>query len=293
MSGPPVSQWGTPGRGPGESAMSAGRLVLAFAAALIIILAIAAVAIFVFAPQPLPPSCDPGQPCGGPPGTLPPVTSEATPAPTATPGPIPTPPPTQRPTPTPAATPAPTSGLALPQPMNEDSNSPTLEIWPIYTDPTYGYGIHYPPYLTPQELDGGGVLFDAAIDQFSVEVVVRVDGADASTTPQELQQTMVDAFRGNISSLTKDDSAATRVHDPSIGEIPAIVTSYRGDLGDAGSVTPVALVVMAATDGQHTVAVTVLIIDPDTTIPDSGTWFRVSGEVVDPILKRFEWAPGT
>ena len=324
MSGPianqPGSTWSRPGPPSGPSLMSPGRLIVAFGAVFLVIVVLAAIAIVVLGPQKPPPECQPGQVCGGPPASPPPVTGEVTPAPTGTAAPAPTTPsatPSAVPAATPTATPAPTAAPgspvptepvptgavepttppsplptagALPQPVEGDPDSPPLRTWPTYVDSAWGYTLHHPPFVAPQQLDDGGVAFNAGNVDYDIEVAVRVDARRATVSPEQLRDELVDGFGGRISSLAIDDDPLTRVHRPSIGHVPAVVASYRGDLGTSGSLSPVALVVMSATDGQMTVAVSVVVINPDTVLPGTSLrWFRVSGQVVDPVLKRFEW----
>jgi hypothetical protein len=304
--------------------MSPGRLVVAFGAVFLVIVVLAAIAIVVLGPQKPPPECQPGQVCGGPPASPPPVTGEVTPAPTgtappapttpsATPSPVPTaastttpaptaapgspvptgPAPTGSPGPTTAPSPLPTApptAGALPQPAEGDPDSPALRTWPTYVDTDWGYTLHHPPFVAPQQLGDGGVAFNAGNVDYDIEVAVRVDARAASVSPEQLRDELADGFGGRISSLAIDDDPLTRVHRPSIGHVPAVVASYRGDLGTSGSLSPVALVVMSATDGRITVAVSVVVINPDTVLPGTSLrWFRISGQVVDPVLKRFEW----
>ncbi len=164
----------------------------------------------------------------------------------------------------------------------------------MHAGPGGSYQLFYPPFLSPDVRPDGAVVFAAAIPAHEVQVAIRVNTAPASISPNELLELMAEDFRGRISSMVLDDGPESRIHRPSIGHLPAIARSYRGDLGTAGSVRPVALVVMAATDGRTTVAINVLVIDPDALLPGAEKrWFRLAGSVIDPILKRFEWGSGT
>jgi hypothetical protein len=175
-----------------------------------------------------------------------------------------------------------------------DTAVPALRTWPMHAGPGGSYQLFYPPFLSPGVRADGSVVFGAAIPAHEVEVAIRVNTVPASTSPSELLKQMAEDFRGRVSSMVLDDGPESRIHRPSIGHLPAIARSYRGDLGSAGSVRPVALVVMAATDGRTTVAINVLVIDPDAVLPGAEKrWFRLAGSVIDPILKRFEWGSGT
>lgn len=309
--------------------MSGPKLLAVVAGIFAAIVLVAVGLVAAFAPTPPPPDCLPGEACGGPPPTPPPVSGERTPDPvaTSTPG---TPPPaatpevtaappasatapavtaeptapaTVAPSPaaTTAATPAPTTPPTpppvsgdLPVPMPVDPAVPALRTWPVHNGLSGSYQLFYPPYLTPEVRPDGAVVFGASIPAHDVEVAIRVNTAAASTSPNDLLEQMVEDFRGRISSMVLDDGPESRIHRPSIGHLPAVARTYRGDLGIAGSVRPVALVVMAATDGRTTVAFNVLVIDPDAVLPGAEKrWFRLAGSVVDPMLKRFEWGSGS
>lgn len=294
-----IEQDGNQWRRPGAAALSPGKLILAFAAVFVVVVIAAAIAIFLLGPRTPPPDCLPGQLCGGPPASPPPVTGATTAVtvtPTATPSVSPVPSPTvPAPTGSPGTGPSPSVPPidGLPQPVLGDPASPELRTSPFYTDPQWGHTIYHPSFLTPQPIEGGGVSFAARIPSAALEVAIRVDAAAASVTPDQLRDQLLDTYRGRMSSLAADEAPTIRVHRPSIGHVPAVVATYRGDLGTAGSVSPVALVVMTATDGRITVAVTVVVFNPETLVPGTNLrWYRVTGDVVDPILKRFDWGGG-
>lgn len=288
--------------------MSGPKLLAVFAGIFAVIVLVAVGLVAAFAPTPPPPNCLPGEACGGPPPTPPPVSGDRTPDPAATatvPAATaePTAPPTiapspaatldATPAPTIAPTPPPVSG-DLPAPMPVDPAVPALRTWPVHNGLSGSYQLFYPPYLSPQVRPDGSVVFGAAIPEHEVEVAIRVNTAAASTSANDLLEQMVEDFRGRISSMVLDDGPESRIHRPSIGHLPAVARTYRGDLGTAGSVRPVALVVMAATDGRTTVAINVLVIDPDAVLPGAEKrWFRLAGSVIDPMLKRFEWGSGS
>ncbi len=288
---PPPSYWSQPPRGNARAAMSGPKLLVIFAAVFALIVIVAMVLVSAVAPTPPPPSCLPNEVCGGPPATPPPISGDRTPYPTDPASPAPSPLPT--PAPTTAPTPPPTTA-DLPAPIVVDPAVPALRVWPVHAGPNGSYQLFYPPFLSRDVPADGSVGFGAAISAQDVEVHLRVNAAPASTSPNDLLEQMVEAARGRISSMQLDDGPESRIHRPSIGHLPAIVRTYRGDLGSAGSVRPVALVVMTATDGRTTVAINVLVVDPDAVFPGAEKrWFRLAGSIIDPILKRFEWGSGT
>jgi len=286
---PPPEYWSQPPRGSAGSAMSGAKAVAMMGGLFAVIVLVAVVVVAAFTPTPPPPSCQPGEACGGPPGTPPPISGDRTPGPDATVPPIPTPTVARTTAPSP-----PSDSGDLPAPMVIDPAVPPLRTWPMHAGPDGSYQLFYPPFLSPDVRADGSVVFGAAISAHEVEVAMRVNTAPSSTSPNDLLERMVEGFRERVSSMELDDGPESRIHRPSIGHLPAIARSYRGDLGSAGSVRPVALVVMAATDGRTTVAINVLVIDPDAVLPGAEKrWFRLAGSIIDPILKRFEWGSGT
>lgn len=194
--------------------MSGPKLLAIFAGVFALIVLVAMVLVPAAAPTPPPPGCLPGEVCGGPPGTPPPISGDRTPDPAATPTP---PAATVEPTdPATAPTPSPRTG-DLPAPILVDPAVPALRVWPMHAGPSGSYRLFYPPYLSPDVRPDGSVVFGAAIPDQDVEVAIRVNTAPASTSPNDLLEQMVEDFRGRISSMAVDDGPESRIHRPSSG----------------------------------------------------------------------------
>jgi len=286
----PPTTWGDPTRGGGRSALTPAKLILAFAAIFLLLVVVGALAVALLAPPPKPPDCpDPNQVCGGPPVVLPPI-GGFTPAPAAA---DPSSPPLA---PSPGASFAvPSLGAAPsfaiivpPQPSNPDS--PPLRTGQLFSSTQWAYGVEHEEYWNVEEQPGGAVSLVVSFRDVPAQVVVRFDAANAAeVSPSQLLQTLEQTYQGRIQSLAEDTADQNRILRPTIGHLAADGRVYRGTLGTEGGIQPVSLVLIAATDGRLTVAVTVLATIPDSTFPDGTRVFRIAGYLVDPILKRFDW----
>jgi hypothetical protein len=127
---------------------------------------------------------------------------------------------------------------------------------------------------------------------------VIVEGAPASSvSPEQLIQARVASLEQSVPDLAADPSTYYEVKGAEIGDVPGIARVYVGtlDAADGTPVAPVRYSIVAATNGQITVAITVRTLDPDA-IADHGppaiTWHMLSRQLVDPLLEDFRWPAG-
>lgn len=159
-----------------------------------------------------------------------------------------------------------------------------------YASGQWGYAVQYPDYWQVEEIDGGAFTMAAGFRSVDAQVNVRFDAADAATTsPTQMLAQLEDRYGNRIQSLALETSDANRALRPSIGHVAGEARTYRGTLGVDGGILPVSLVVISASDGRLTMAVTVFATQPDATFDDGTRVFRAAGFLVDPILKRFDW----
>lgn len=273
----PPSAWGDPSRGGAQSALTPARLLLVVGTVFGLIVIAGAIAVALLAPPPSPPDCpDPAQACGGPPIVAPPV-GRASPAPGA--------PAATSPTETPGAT-----ADAVVAPRLPDPNSPPLRAGQLFSSAQWSYGVEYEDYWQLEEQAGGVVSLGLGFESVPATVNVRFDSASAAElSPSQMIERLEEGYRSRIQSLAESTADEDRILRPTIGHIPAEGRTYRGTFGNQGSIQPISLVIIAATDGRLTLAVTVVATIPDSTFPDGTRVFRVAGYVVDPLLKRFHW----
>lgn len=287
----PPSAWNDPSRGGGHSALSPARLLVVFGAIFLLVVIVAAVAVALLAPGPTPPDCpDPAQVCSGPPVIMPPV-GRASPRPGG--------PSTSRLDESPApsapvlASPAPSteeSAEIIVLPRLPDPNSPPLRTGELFSSSQWLYGVQHEDYWEFEEQPDGAVSAGVAFNGVPATVNIRFDSARAGDlSPSEMIQRLEEGYRSRIQSLAESASDQDRILRPTIGLVAAEGRTYRGTFGNEGSIEPISLVIIAATDGRLTVGVTVVATIPDSTLPDGTRVFRAAGYLVDPLLKRFQW----
>lgn len=292
---PPRQTYWTQPSGGAKPAQTGTRILLIFGGGFLLLVLLAAVAVVALAPRPTPAICpDPNQVCDGPPIEPPPISGASpTPQPAInTPGPsqpAPTPAPTGA-----APTPAPTDGSQPPAvvvaPQLPNADSPALRDGELYTSSRWGYALQHPDYWQVEELADGGFTLAAGFRSTDAQVNVRFDAADAATTsPTQMLAQLEERYAGRIQSLALETSDANRALRPSIGHVPGLARTYRGTLGADGGILPVSLVLISASDGRLTMAVTVFTTRPDATFDDGTRVFRAAGFLVDPLLKRIDW----
>lgn len=119
---------------------------------------------------------------------------------------------------------------------------------------------------------------------------VVVQGATADVTPAELierQLAMVDGF---MIGRTKDTDDYDALLGPSLGYISGEGGVYSGILtsSDGTPVAPGGVTIVASTNGRVTVAVVLIVGEPDTLF-GSDTAQYVIRSAVDDIVKSFDW----
>ena len=272
---------------PGGRGGSRVAIIAVFIGVLIAIVAVAGVLIFLNRPPAPEPPCPPGRPCAPGP-TLPPISSAA-PSPVA----VATPRPTNAPQPTPApsasgATPIPGSPVpATPAPTPE-SSSPALVLGgSSWRSATLGYGFEYDASLfqLSQSTDTLAV-FD--VPDLGAQVVVHATDDDitaAEMIDREIPQ--IDSF---MIARTNDTDDYDAVLGPGIGYVRGETAVYSGILlgADGTPVAPGGVTVMASTNGRITVALIVIVGQPDSDF-GGDTLQHIVRDAVDDIVKSFDW----
>lgn len=283
---------GTPPRGDSPAALPPLRILLLFAGVFVGLVVLALVLVVLLAPKPTPPVCpDPADACPGPPIVAPPVGSIALPSTTEpSVSPAGSPLPGVSPQPGVSPTPAP-SAIAIPiivPPQLPNLDSPQL-VTQVVTASEAGFAVEHPEYWGVEQLDADTIVMGVSFSSVQAGINVRLDAAPAELmSPDALIDQQLASYT-QISALAEDFQEDHRVLRPSIGFQPAVLRQFRGTLTTAGGVAPVALTIMAATNGQLTVATTVVASTPDITFPDGMRVQRAAGFLVDPLLKHFRW----
>jgi hypothetical protein len=294
----------------GHGNVSPTRLILVFVVVLGIGLALGAAVMLALQPNAKKPDCpDPAVPCGQPPvqPTLPPI-AQATPSPRTTPAPtivrpsgtlvVPSVGPSVAPTsaPTVAPTPQPSGSN---QPTPQPSVQPTASLPPIADLPQPR------PASNADELHNG-TLFQSALgfsleydaDIWTVEqqkdsgialsagrgaVVVIIEGFDASgKSTKQLVQEKVQSLSDSILGLTEESDPERQLPgQPIVGHRQGDGVLLNGTIDQPqGPQANVDVVVLAATDRQITIRVTLVTTD-DLRDP--------AFSVVDSIHNSIEW----
>ncbi len=274
---------------PGGPGGNRAAIIAVFIGVLIAIIAIAGVVIFLNRPPIPEPPCPPSRPCAPGP-TLPPVAGVS-----PTPGAVATPRPTTAPQPTPATSGAPatpTTGSpapSTPAPVETPgSNSPALLLGGSqWRSATLGYGFEYDASLfqLSQESDTLAV-FD--VPDLNAQVVVDATEDDITAAEMiEREAAQIDTF---MIARTDDTDDYDAVLGPGIGYVRGETAVYSGILlgADGTPVAPGGVTVMASTNGRITVALIVIVGEPDSAL-GGDTLQHAVRDAVDDIVKSFDW----
>ena len=284
---------------PGGSGMGAAAIVAAFIGLLVLVAAVAAMVIFLNQPPAPPPACQPGLPCAPRP-SLPPV-SAATPTPrndVGTPRPETLAPSSPAPSGAQPASPPPSGTLpsappspAVPQPTPATDSPPVVLGGSTWRSATLGHGFEFDPgILQLSQSTDELALFDTLF--FDGQIVVNAVTADV--TPAEMieqQLAIIDSF---MIARVVDSDDYDAVLGPSIGYVNGQGAVYSGILlsSDGTPSAPGGVTLLASTDGRITVAVVVIVAQPDSRF-GSDTVQHTVRRMADDILKTFDWGPAT
>lgn len=270
MSYPPAQQPFYYGEPPPRqsSGLSAGGILVLFIGILLILTVVGAVYVLLNQPLPPRPPCEPGQVCA-PQQSLPPV-SGSSPAPTR-----------------PTQSPAPNNGSPLPTPP---SQSQVIVVGDVWQSGSLGYSFQYDPntFGVSQSSDDL-VVFDVSFADAQVVVV----GASGDVSPSQLIQrelsTEIDSF---IIARTLDRDPYDQLLGPSIGYTGGEGAVYSGTItgSDGTPVAPAGVTILASTDGRITVAIIVVVAQPDVLMRQDTIQYHVR-QAADELLKTFNWGP--
>ena len=283
--GPPPGYgqyYGRPGWAPSPTStkIGSGRIVVVFIGLLLGLALVAGVIIFLSQPAPPVAPCSPAQPCAPVP-SLPPIGSS--PRPGATPRPLASPGATLTPqTPAPSG-PAPSLPIATPT-----SNSPAVISGTLYTDASLGYGFEYDPDVFALGDTGDGF---AVLDGQFFDAQIWVDAKTADTSPSELIQSELGDIDNFLIARISDPDTYDALLGPSIGYVPGDGSVWSGTLvgRDGNPIAPGGVAIVSSSDGRITVAVVVIVGNPDAR-QGTDTQEHDVRTAADDILKTFKWS---
>jgi hypothetical protein len=290
---PPGGYYGGFNPQPTKAKANSGVIIAVFVGVLLAVGLIVGVAVLLN--QPLPPvtPCDQGEICGSPPTARP--ISNATPLPGSTTAPRTAgatggPGVTIAPQPTPAPTgPAASPGVPTPTPAPTPvSNADAVTLGGTWTSSTFGVGFEFnPDYFT---MGNNGADFAILRDNFFDGSVV-VKATSAETTPAEFIDQQVAVLDTVMVARTGDTDDYDAVLGPSIGYVNGEARVFSGILlGPDGTPTaPGGATIVSATNGQVTVAVIVIVAQPDLLFGIDSVQHLVRS-TADDVLKTFTWS---
>jgi hypothetical protein len=176
--------------------------------------------------------------------------------------------------------------------------TPELVVGTAWSSAAFGFSFHYDPQAWVVEQDQPDLLelFPPSDSNGQErEDWLIVEGVAASTaTPEQLIQERVANLRKSVPDITPDPSSYYQINGAEIGNIAGTGQVYVGTLDDTDGtpIAPVRYSIVAASNGQVTVALTVRTLDPDD-IADHGppvvTWHLYSRQLADALLEDFRW----
>ena len=240
--------------------LSPRSVLVGFAVVLGVILLVATLtSLLADAPEP-PPDCAPGTECGGPPADAGPST---VPAPSL--GAVPS---------APAALPPGTIGIRAGTPWKS-------------TD--HGFEFEYSSWWAIDTADGrrADLLFQGPAD--ALLIVDSVPAGDASA--EAFAQRWTDVLRGEAPDLRIDDSEPNAILGPAIGFVDGVGRTFAGTwTSPQAATTPIGAGLVTATDGRTTVAVVLIVWNPDANVGSTWLQHAVRG-TAELVLKTFRWGP--
>jgi len=284
---PPGAYAGPPAGAPaGHGPASPVKLIAVFVVVLLIGLGLGAAVVLALQPPAAKPDCpDPNVACSGPPvaPTLPPIAQ-------ASPRPAPTPAATIiRPSSSPAASggPAPTStptgsagpGSNIPRPRPAGA-ADALHVGAVWTSSSMGFRLEFDDHIWAIQDEGDSGL---ALTAGNGAVLVAIEGFDASSSsPKALVQQKVNSLQDFVLGLTDEEDPARQLPGtPVIGHRQGVGVVMNGAINTPqGPTAVVDVVILAATDSQISIRVTILT-DDDLREP--------AFSVIDSILNSIEW----
>lgn len=274
---------------PNKRGANPAVIVAMFVGILVVVIGIAGALIVLNQPPPPQPPCVPGRPCAPGP-SLPPI-SAASPTPH---GPQESPGrPASRPPATPEASGPQPTGPATPSPIaTPESTSPPVVLGgSSWHSGALDYGF---------EFDGELFNLSQATDTLTVfnfnfyDAQIVIEATDDDVTPAEMIQRELQVVDGFMVGRTEDRDNYDTVLGPSIGYISGEAKVFSGILtnSDGTPSAPGGVTVLASTNGRITVAVVVIVAEPDAQFGSDTAQFMVRG-AVDDILKSFDWGSPT
>ncbi len=236
-----------------------GRGVLVgFAVVLGVFLLIAAIAATLIDAPDAPPDCAPGTECSGPPP------GGAAPASTV---------PASIPQASPASVPAGTVGIRAGTP---------------WTSTDFGFEFEYSDLWGIQSSDGRRVDLELKSSTFdAILVVAAVSTSDASA--EAYADRWFGIIKDDAPDLRADTSEKNQILGPSIGRIDGVGRTYAGTwTSPQGATEPVGMSLITASDGHTTVALVLVVWNPDQRLGSSWLQYGVR-ETAETVLKTFRW----
>jgi hypothetical protein len=263
-------------------------VVAMFIGILVVVIGIATAVILLNQPAPPHPPCVPNLPCAPGP-SLPPISGASpSPGPNESPGRLATSPPqtplSSGPAPSTPAAPAPT---ATPQ-----STSPAVVLGgSSWRSGSLDYGFEFDgqQFNLSQSTDSLAVL---NFNLYDAQVVVEATADDI--TPTEMIQRELAVIDGFMIGRTDDRDDYDTVLGPSIGYVSGEAQIFSGILtnSDGTPAAPGGVTILASTNGRITVAVVVIVAEPDAQFGSDTAQFMVR-DTVDDIVKSFDWGSST
>lgn len=256
---PRRSTWAAAGDAP--TRLGTRRLLIGFALVLGAVLLFAAISIFLSDAAESPPTCQPGTECGAPPPAAAGQSAAAsqnaqTPA-------------------SPASIPPGTIGILAGTPWTNTQLGFEFEYtdwWAVDTSNTDPSEVD----LVYQGTAGDGLLIVAGVPT-------------SQATPTAYADTWFSQLRDWAPDLKVDATPRNAVLGPEIGFIDGIGRTYAGSRSSAqAATTPVGISMITASDGNTTVAVIVMVWNPDKAVGTKWLQYAIRSRA-EIVLKTFHW----
>lgn len=136
------------------------------------------------------------------------------------------------------------------------SSSPALIEAHPFTSSALGYRVEYPGAFLTRDETSTGITIEAP----NGALTVHIDGApNSSTTVQQMTEQSIEFLRGWIPDLVPGKETTRVILSPALGGWAGVGGFYQGDFNSpTGFNGPADVAILAASDGQDTIAVSVI-----------------------------------
>ncbi len=147
--------------------------------------------------------------------------------------------------------------------------APRLALAQVFTSSALGFAVSYPASeLTTSQVSSTGVTLTPPISDPAV--MIRIEGApSAKANPKQLLAERLASLDQSIPDLHINNDPSRQILAPAVGGRAGVGGFYQGTFNSPSGLTaPADVAILAATDGQETIAASVIVANRADTVED-------------------------